>query len=452
MDKTAVLWQCQSGEARQLWLKRQLAQFNRHISPSAKAAKYDKMALDAFVFYRGTAHLYYDDLASQNVLQKSYFNPETALCWLQGDMHVENYGVFCDGKGDVIYDLNDFDESWIDSYLYDLYRLAVSLLLVLQRQKTLSDNVTIDATTLLNCLSDSYLQRLSELAEKPQLKSQKMTEQQAYGKLKKFMSKAKAANSREKMLDKWTLTDHGQRRFNFALDKLKPVDNLTVEQITKEIQAYHHQLESSLQGNNAYFRVIDVAQRLNAGTGSLGTERYYVLIDGHSPDLHDYRILDVKQQGLPSHYSYLSNQSLKRMKALFPNDAQGCRVAAAQEAMLVHADEHLGSIFIHGRSFSVRERSPYKKTLNTTKLTKDKHLYDLSAQWGSILATAHARAERPVKWAGGNNLETLLGNLDETDCQRFAQQLVNFATGYSRQVLLDHELYLSLKAQLLPCG
>lgn len=437
------LWQLQKGTSRFELIVRQLSQFNCDISDQARDSKYAKMSQDPFVFYRGTAHLYYHDLCQQQVLQNSLFADDEAVTWLQGDLHVENYGAFCDGMGDVIYDLNDFDESWIDCYLYDLYRLAASLLLVIERQDVEGQ---WHKRQLLAVLSDAYFSTLAELKQNPQLKLVKLTEANTTGKLQKFLTKAKAANSRRQMLDKWTVLENAERRFDLQSHKLEAVDEATRQALILEVEAYHHRIESELKGKEDYFKVVDVAKRVHAGTGSLGTPRFYVLIDGHSESEHDYRILDVKQQGLPSHYPYLSDHSLMRMRSLFPKDSQGCRVAAAQRAMHVHADDHLGSVFIDGHSYSVRERSPYKKTLNTTKLSKLKHMTSMAQQWGSILATAHARADRDFD-SGllGEHFEDVLTALVGERHQDFHHQVFCFADNYCQQVHIDYELFLQAR-------
>lgn len=438
-DKTPALWQLQQGQQRQAFLVRQLQQFNQDISTKARRNKYGKMAVDSFVFFRGTAHLYYQDLHHQQILQQCPFVSEDAVTWLQGDLHVENYGAFCDGQGDVIYDLNDFDESWIDSYLYDLYRLVTSLLLVIERQDEAGE---WDRQALCLALSTGYVDRLFELKKNPADKQVKITKDNAFGKLKKFLEKAEAANSRRHMLDKWTVLDGDERYFDLESHKLERADEFTRQIITDEVEGYHHRLHSDLKGNADYFSVVDVARRLGAGTGSLGIPRYYVLIDGHNESEHDYRILDVKLQGLPSHYPYLSEDSLKRMRNLFPKDAQGCRVAAAQRAMHVDADEHLGSIFVYGHSYSVRERSPYKKTLNTAKLTKLKHINALAEQWGSIVATAHARGDREFDARlCGRFFEDVMHDLLVDKQAEFHAQIFGFATTYAKQVNMDFQLF-----------
>lgn len=440
------LWQLQTGDARKTVVKTQLQDFNQGISLDAKTMKFDKMAASPFIFFRGTAHLYYFDLHAQHVIERSEYTHQQAITWLQGDLHVENYGVFCDGQGDVIFDLNDFDESWIDCYFYDLYRLAVSVLLVIEQNE---QHDQWDKQALLATLTESYINRLKALLDNPEDKFTKISADNATGKLQKFIAKAEQKNNRRKMLDKWTVLTGDERSFDFNNPKLEVANGQVKAQLSEQIEAYHHDLASELQGNQDYFNVVDVATRINAGTGSLGTSRYYVLIDGHNEHQHDYRILDVKMQGEPSHYPYLPKISLERMAGLFDGRSQGCRVAQAQQAMHVHADDHLGSVYVDGHSYSVRERSPYKKTLDSAKLDSQKRFAKLAKAWGSIAATAHARGQRDFAPCVTNTrFEQIVTSLTGDNAKDFHQQVWLFANNYCQQVNEDYQLFCALKGNI----
>ncbi|HEX3933041.1 MAG TPA: DUF2252 family protein, partial [Puia sp.] len=79
--------------------------FNQGLLPEMVQLKYEAMAENAFRFFRGTCHLFYEDLAAAEPLSLS------PLAWICGDLHIENFGSY---KGDnklVYFDLNDFDEA-----------------------------------------------------------------------------------------------------------------------------------------------------------------------------------------------------------------------------------------------------------------------------------------------------------------------------------------------------
>ena len=56
--------------------------------------KFRKMAADPFAFYRGSACLFYADMAT---LEDRWSDERTSRVWIQGDLHAENFGTYMDG-------------------------------------------------------------------------------------------------------------------------------------------------------------------------------------------------------------------------------------------------------------------------------------------------------------------------------------------------------------------
>src|SRR5215212_1406740 len=103
--------------------------------PRAFRGKFRKMAADPFAFYRGSAPLFYADMAR---LDDPWVDDDTARVWIQGDLHAENYGTYMDSAGVLVFDVNDVDEAYLGHYTWDLQRMAASLAL-LGLRKALSD-------------------------------------------------------------------------------------------------------------------------------------------------------------------------------------------------------------------------------------------------------------------------------------------------------------------------
>src|ERR1700679_1994547 len=102
-------------------LKERLLDFNKGLLPEKVQLKYEAMAENAFAFFRGTCHLFYEDLAAAEAL------PLSPLGWICGDLHIENFGSY---KGDnklVYFDLNDFDEGVLAPASYELARMLSSI-------------------------------------------------------------------------------------------------------------------------------------------------------------------------------------------------------------------------------------------------------------------------------------------------------------------------------------
>lgn len=438
---TANAWQQESGSTRTNAVKQSLVQFNQGISSTDRTAKYQKMAASPFIFYRGTAHLYYQDLAAQSEIANNPYAINTAKTWIQGDMHVQNYGAFHDDENTIVYDLNDFDEAWIASYLYDVYRNAASIALA-------ADELGFSASQqrdAIESFSEAYLDTIEDYRSNNAEKSFKMQEANAYGRLDNFLEDAEDNNSRSKELNKWTVDQGAQRSFQTNNPDLAAVNSSTYQAIENAIESYHYGISSNLAGNSSYFRVLDIAQRLNQGTGSLGTTRYYVLIEGPSSSDNDDILLDVKQQGLPSIYNTLSTSDRSAVLNHFASNQQGCRVVNAQKAMLTDVDDHLGCVTLSGNSYSVRERSPWKESFDLTELSSTKRLRKLAEQWGIILATDHARADVDYNSSQVSvNFDTTLANAIDGNHSDFNNRVADFGMAYAEQVNRDYQSFLSL--------
>jgi uncharacterized protein (DUF2252 family) len=73
--------------------------------------------------------------------------------------------------------------------------------------------------------------------------------------------------------------------------------------------ATSHTADKRTDGKDTGFKIVDVAARVDSGTGSLGAERYYVLARPDGGDANDDLILDVKRQGFPVGYAYLDSSA-----------------------------------------------------------------------------------------------------------------------------------------------
>jgi hypothetical protein len=78
-----------------------------------------RMTASPFAFYRGAAAVMAHDLAS---------TPITGInTVIDGDAHLNNFGLYGTPQRDVVFDLNDFDEALIGPWEWDLKRLTASV-------------------------------------------------------------------------------------------------------------------------------------------------------------------------------------------------------------------------------------------------------------------------------------------------------------------------------------
>ena len=92
----------------------------------------------------------------------SFHTPEDKPTWIQGDLHMENFGAFQNEHGEIVYDVNDFDEGYIGSYLYDILRMSVSIALFCEAQ---SINEEEQKKRIVHYL-ESYYQQLKRFNKK----------------------------------------------------------------------------------------------------------------------------------------------------------------------------------------------------------------------------------------------------------------------------------------------
>src|SRR5476649_2614882 len=108
-------------------ISQRIIDFNKPLLPHMVRLKYEAMIENAFRFYRGTCHIFYEDLS---LIEKKF--PKSPLAWICGDLHIENYGSY---KGDnrlVYFDLNDFDEALLAPCIWELARMCTSIFIAFE--------------------------------------------------------------------------------------------------------------------------------------------------------------------------------------------------------------------------------------------------------------------------------------------------------------------------------
>src|SRR5260370_7939266 len=98
------------------------ALYNTGREPERLALKYRAMCRSPFVFFRGTAHLFWEDARAAHLSL-----PDGPPAWACGDLHLENFGSYRGSNRLAYFDLNDFDEAALGPATWELARLVTSL-------------------------------------------------------------------------------------------------------------------------------------------------------------------------------------------------------------------------------------------------------------------------------------------------------------------------------------
>jgi uncharacterized protein (DUF2252 family) len=230
------------------------------------------------------------------------------------------------------------------------------------------------------------------------------------------------------------------RLFDLSLEKLGSTTAQEKQQLTDAMRAYLETTMLEKPVNN--FKVLDVARRLLAGTGSLGMDRYYVLLQDDAANV--VRIIDVKQQCKPAPYPYMG-ASAQELFLKHGGDNAAKAVVVATRSLSAHPDPFLGYLQLGDNVYSVQERNPWKgsypalleeatKKFKKLALDSKKHYTHLAEQWAWLLASHHAYARRGDEEESlEKNIVELVGDQDD----HFQALVRTIAFEYADQVERD---------------
>lgn len=318
-----------------------ILEHNRGRDPERLALKYRDMRKDPFVFLRGTCHLFY----AQNAwLSRTKARAEgrgdsawldAPHVWACGDLHLENFGSYKADNRQVYFDINDFDEGLLAPASWDLLRLLASVIVGRDVLRVSRD----DALTLCDELLAAYAAALR--VGKPLWVERETAEPP----VSDLLQKVRDRRGRE-LLDARTREKGGRRSLRLDNGKALPVNEAQRERVTTLIDVFARSHKQP-----ASFRVLDVARRI-AGTGSLGVERYIVLVEGKgSPDKN--RLLDLKR-ALPPSWRELPGLPCEQPP--WPDDAT--RVVGVQRRVQAVSMALLHAVKLGKQPYILRRLSP----------------------------------------------------------------------------------------------
>jgi uncharacterized protein (DUF2252 family) len=388
---------------------------NNQVDLETKMAK---MREDVFPFYRATAHLFYRDMAT--LPPSRYTSPRTARTWLAGDAHLANFCAMRDASGTAVFAVCDFDEGYPGQYIWDVRRLAASLLLA-------GYGATIpppERNAAVAAMALAYLERMAAYKGNNSELKFRLTEDNTSGIVRKIIRKAAAA-------------DRAGFLLKFSGPDTRPVSSATRAAVEAAMPEYLRSIAPPKRKPATFYKVLDVRQRFGAGMGSLGKLRYYALLENLSDASGDNVILELKQ-AVPSSVALAGGETLR------PEDYhnhEGQRIARAQKALLLNADVLAGHTTIAGMPFHAREKAPGDKDFKPEDIASAEELNTAAAFLGMALASAHALADEDYD-------DTVAGiSIDKhiteavTSRDGFVAELTGFANDYAARVRLDWEAF-----------
>jgi uncharacterized protein (DUF2252 family) len=408
-------------EDRRLYVRQTLREDHRHRihnQPEGAQAKFDKLAKSPFVFFRGTALLFYRDYAGTDVEFPSVF--------VVGDVHPENFGVMPNDDGAPFFGIDDYDEACFAPFSWDLRRGVTGFCLSCRElgyERKARKRV-------VRRFVEGYLRGLLEFARNDREKWHEF----------------RLDNSPPLIRDLIDDSLKSRRRFLASLVDLEKGRFLSTEEIVPHskqrakfqeiVDRYRQSAQVSEEAHGGHFQVKDVAIKTGSGTASLGLERYFVLIDGESSDPADDIILEIKQARRSALYGLTPNTRQA--------EGEAERIVEAHQIHVAGGDRYYGQVEIDGTSFLVRERSPFKAKIDLEKLD-EKSMGDYADICGVVLAQVHARSDEDTGVEGEGQAEqrilsSIRPKLFVDDMVRFSEVAGSRVIGDYRHFRKDHAL------------
>lgn len=394
--------------------------------------KYTKMMESPFRFFRGSAYLFYYDMTK---IPFPYHTDQNKPTWIQGDLHMENFGAFQNEKGEIVYDVNDFDEGYIGSYLYDVLRMATSIALYCEAQGLSEEQQKGRIETYLDAYYDQ-LKRFKKGKDDPFTLT--FTENNTKGPIKKLLKKL-AKRQREHLLKDITILNEENKRVFSWSEEIQPLNVEERKLLESLTESYFNSLDQEDQKDISYYTIKDIAIKHGTGTASIGLDRYYILIEGEKElNGEDDLVLEVKEVRTPIPAYFLPY----RDKFWGKYEHQGKRVVATQKAMHHLEDPFLGYLTMDGREFYVRERSPYKKKVKASQLDTVEDFDAVLEIMGRVTAKIHSRADVDTEHElfTHESEEEILDAIGK-NFDAFKEQLSFSAMTYKVQVNYDYNLF-----------
>jgi uncharacterized protein (DUF2252 family) len=322
-------------------ISKRIIEYNAENGPKLNQIKYELMAENAFRFFRGTCHIFGEDLS------KLPFLFDSPTVWACGDLHIENFGSYRGDTGLVYFDVNDFDESILAPLYYDIARCVTSIFLAFGELNMTEKSAMKAAKTFLNMFSTTLAQGKARYIEP----------QTATGVVKKFL-KSVDSKKRKDLIEERTRIKNGKLKLNKDLKKAFKIEKTLKRQLISTFQPW---MKSNNEPPNDY-HVLDVCFRI-AGTGSIGVERYLFLIQKND-DPSKFMLIDQKE-ARPS----CLTPFIKIPQPIFDSEAE--RIVSIQKRMQNIPPAQLSTLDFQGKSYVMQEMQPTRDRFNFELIEND---------------------------------------------------------------------------------
>jgi uncharacterized protein (DUF2252 family) len=384
--------------------------------PNLVPIRYARMARSPFAFYRGSAGVMAADLAATPTTGTT-----VQAC---GDCHLGNFGGFATPERNLIFDINDFDETLPAPWEWDVKRLAASFVLAARNNHFSKDTALQNAIT---CARNYRKAMLRYAAFSPlEMWYQRFGAQEFLDEVRDSKRRAAIAARVRKAMSSPSHDAAYPKLASVVAGEIRIRDNPPLIYHPEEARApefkdlaerllkeYSETLADDRRVLLDRYRFVDAAIKV-VGVGSIGTRCWIVLLMSGS---NDPLFLQFKQAGASVLEQYAGKSAYAHA---------GQRVVMGQRLMQAASDIFLGWVSGPNAEFYVRQLRDAK--VSPAVETSDADLLHAFAKLcGSNLARAHAK---------GGNAWTIGGYLGKSD--EFDEAIGEFSMAYADQAERDH--------------
>jgi uncharacterized protein (DUF2252 family) len=356
-----------------------IVDFNHGREPERLAMKYRAMRTNAFVFLRGTAHLYHRRYTDAGL------DRTAPLAWSCNDLHLENFGTYLADNGLSYFDINDFDEAALAHADWDIIRLVTSLLVAAKPLEIGRG----PATSLAKIMIETYAREM--IAGKPRWLERKTADGPIGDLIDGLRKRDDVA-----FLDRRTVFKKGARRLDIDGKRTLPVD----KKQRQALEAFFQTIPTDTLPKT-YFQVLDAARRV-AGTGSLGLDRYAVLAEGEGSPNRNI-LFDLKAAAPSAVVEFLGTP-----QPAWRSDAE--RVVTLQSRCQAVTPAFLRSVTFDKKPFLLKMLQPTADRLELARLAKDEPAMTRAVgSMAALAAWAQLRSSGRQKSAPADDLIAMAG-------------------------------------------
>lgn len=385
-----------------------ITKFNSPLLQDMVQLKYKAMKENAFRFYRGTCHLFYEDIC-----QAKEF-PTSPIVWVSGDLHLENFGSYKGNNRLVYFDLNDFDESMLAPLNWELARILTSIYVAFNTLKL--------KNTLADEMAALFLNKYTETLKTG--KAYYVDPRTAKGTIRLFLNNAKKRTEKD-LIKK--VTDSNRKNLKLKIDN---VLHFEIKPKLKKALILH--INTWLKNTKTWsndFIAKDAAFRV-AGTGSIGLKRYMFLLQGNK-DKDSFLLIELKQETVSSLAPY--------NKTLQPHwDSNAQRMATNKYRMQNVPPALLSTTVFKEDDYVLQEMQPYADKIKFELLANNlKDLKNVLTDMAILTASAQLRSSGIQGSAINDELTAFAAD------NKWHKSLLVYSKKYAAQVAFDYKQYLA---------